>query len=111
MVKILIVQTNADEVKNKRKIRYRVTNGCKILAPKQFTKQHDNIFKIIHWQLSVKHLLCEQTYFGVDKKLINIELKLKHHNRQNNKQDITLTDELNKHTQLIFVVQSNTYNI
>ena len=99
-----------------------ITSGCRILAPKQYTQRHDNVCKIIHQQLALKHSLIE-TYtpyytYSPQPVLENNTHKM-YWNRSiitdrtttHNKPDITLIDKLNRNTFLIDIAIPNSNNL
>ncbi|XP_049959582.1 uncharacterized protein LOC126477545 [Schistocerca serialis cubense] len=99
-----------------------ITSGCTILVNTEYPRRHDNVAKIIHQQLAIKHKLIKQhvpTYkYAPQNVLENEEYKL-YWNRTiitdkttpHNKPDIILTNKKKKLTQLIEISIPNTTNI
>lgn len=99
-----------------------ITGGCTILSNTEYIRRHDNVAKIIHQQLALKHKLIQQhmpTYKYTPQNILeNDEYKL-YWNRSimidkttpHNKPDITLTHKKKKLTQLIEISILNTANI
>ena len=99
-----------------------ITSGCRILAPKQYTKRHDNVCKIIHENLAFKHSLIDThiPYYKYTPPPVieNNNFKL-YWDRSiitdrtigHNRPDITLIDKKNKITYLIDIAIPNTNNI
>lgn len=99
-----------------------ITGGCRVLAPTNYLQRHDNVAKIVHQKIAIKHDLLVGTlpYYTYDpvNVLENASFKL-YWNRSiltdktvlANRPDITLVNKLSKTTYLIDIAIPNSHNL